>query len=133
MTGKNHTSLDAIAEAKAKLAEELRKLDEQETQLREQQAADAFTQITTLLRGFGTHFSAKQKQEISGLLGTDKPKAKNAAAGKEVAPKYWLPHSGDTWTGRGRPPKAFSIWEGSASYKEWKAKHPNEKFPAYPG
>ncbi len=120
MTDKNPMNLDAIAQAKAKLAEELRKLDEQEAQLREQQAADAYNQITTLLRGFGAHFSSKQKSEIAALLGSDKPKAKNAAAGKEVPPKYWLPHSGDTWTGRGRPPRAFTIWEGSASYKEWK-------------
>jgi len=133
MTAKNHSSLDAIAEAKAKLAEELKKLEEQETQLREQQATDAFNQIVTLLQGFGTHFSSKQKNEISALIGSEKPKAKNTATTKEVAPKYWLPHTGDTWTGRGRPPRAFAAWEGTAAYKEWKARHPDEKFPAYPG
>jgi len=35
-------SLDSIASAKAKLAEELRKLEEQEVQLLQEQAADAF-------------------------------------------------------------------------------------------
>jgi len=46
-----------------------------------------------------------------------------------VKPKYELPHTGETWSGRGRTPKAFAAWEGSASYKEWKAKNPDLKFP----
>ncbi|HLL17473.1 MAG TPA: H-NS family nucleoid-associated regulatory protein, partial [Rubrivivax sp.] len=58
---------------------------------------------------------------------------KKAKTGKEVAPKYWLPHSQETWTGRGRPPKAFTAWEGTAAYREWKAAHPQEKFPKFPG
>ncbi|QEO99506.1 histone-like nucleoid-structuring protein [Xanthomonas oryzae pv. oryzicola] len=61
-----------------------------------------------------------------------KPK-KVASTRKEVVPKYWLPHNQETWSWRGRPPKAFTIWQGSASYKEWQAKHPDEKFPKYPG
>lgn len=126
-------NLKAIAEAKAKIAEELANLEEQEVQLRQQQAAKAFNEILALLRDFGSHFSAKQKSDISALIAADKPKTKKTAATKEVAPKYWLPHSGETWSGRGRPPRAFTFWEGSASYKEWKARHPTEKFPAFPG
>ncbi len=126
-------NLDAIAQAKAKLAEELQRLEEQETQLREQEATDAFNQVVTLLQGFGAHFSLKQKNEIFALIGSDKPKTKTPTAGKEVPPKYWLPHTGETWTGRGSTPKAFAAWEGTAAYKEWKAKHPGEKFPKYPG
>lgn len=133
MTAKNRSSLDAIAEAKAKLAEELQRLEQQETELRQQQATDAFDQVVALLQGFGSHFSLKQKNEIFALIGSDKPKTKNPNAGKEVAPKYWLPHTRETWTGRGRPPKAFTAWEGTAAYKEWKARHPDEKFPKYPG
>lgn len=136
MTDKNALNLDAIAEAKAKLAEELRKLEEQEAGLRQQQATDAFAQVIALLHDYGTHFSAKQKAEIAAVIGEEKPKAKKAATGdarREVAPKYWLPHSHETWTGRGRTPKAFAAWEGTAAYKEWKAKHPDEKFPAFPG
>ena len=46
--------------------------------------------------------------------------AKKAAPAKaEVQPKYWLPHSGETWSGRGRPPRAFTAWEGTA--KDMKA------------
>ncbi|MBB3779200.1 MULTISPECIES: H-NS histone family protein [Xanthomonas] len=127
-------SLSALAAAKEKLAEEIRKLEEQEAQLRQQQSSEAYSEIVKLLDQYTQHFSAKQKSEIAALIGADvvKPK-KGASTRKEVAPKYWLPHNQETWSGRGRPPKAFTIWQGSASYKEWKAKHPDEKFPKYPG
>lgn len=131
----NALNLDAIAEAKSKLAAELRKLEEQEAELRQHQATDAFTQVMKLLHDFGQHFSTKQKAEIAAVIGEGKPR-KAAATGdarREVAPKYWLPHSGETWTGRGRTPKAFAAWEGTAAYKEWKSKHPDQKFPAFPG
>ncbi|MFT4249022.1 MAG: H-NS family nucleoid-associated regulatory protein [Pseudomonas sp.] len=136
MTDKNTLNLDSIAEAKAKLTEELRKLEEQEGQLRQQQATEAFSQVIALLHDFAPHFSSKQKAEIAAVIGEEKPKARKAAntdARREVAPKYWLPHTQETWTGRGRTPKAFAAWEGTAAYKEWKAKHPDEKFPAFPG
>lgn len=127
-------TLDSIATAKAQLEKELRKLEEQEAQLRQQQAVDAFAGVTNLLGQYGAHFSAKQKAEIATLLGAGgSRKAKKDAGSKEVAPKYWLPHTQETWSGRGRPPRSFTAWEGTAAYKEWKAKHPNEKFPKFPG
>jgi len=130
-------TLDSIASAKAKLAEELRKLEEQEAKLIEDEASDAFLQISDLLSRYGQHLTAKQKADIANQVGgsTNGPGRPKKAAGtrKEVAPKYWLPHTQETWTGRGRTPRAFAAWEGSAAYKEWKAKHPDEKFPKYPG
>lgn len=127
-------TLDSIATAKAKLEEELRKLEEQEVQLRQQQSAEAYTEVMGLLAQYGSLFTAKQKAEIVAAVGASSPsRPKKAAATKEVAPKYWLPHTHETWTGRGRPPRAFTAWEGTAAYKEWKAKHPNEKFPKFPG
>jgi len=132
-------TLDSIASAKAKLAEELRKLEEQEAKLIEDEASDAFLQISDLLSRYGQHLTSKQKADIASQVGGStngpgRPK-KSAGAGtrKEVAPKYWLPHTQETWTGRGRTPRAFAAWEGSAAYKEWKAKHPDEKLPKYPG
>lgn len=127
-------TLDSIATAKAKLEEELRKLEQQEAQLRQQQAADAFAEVMNLLGQYGPHFNAKQKGEIVSAVGASTlARVKKPASQQEVAPKYWLPHTQETWTGRGRPPRAFTAWEGTAAYKEWKAKHPNEKFPKYPG
>jgi len=90
----------------------------------------------SLLGQYGQHFSAKQKAEVVAAVGASSPsrfKAPAASGKKEVAPKYWLPHSGETWTGRGRTPRAFAAWEGTAAYKEWKANHPDEKFPKFPG
>lgn len=133
----NKPTLDSIASAKAKLAEELRNLEEQEAHLRQQATADAFAEVMNLLGQYGGQFTAKQKAEIAAAAGTTasaKPaRAKKAAASREVAPKYWLPHSGETWSGRGRPPRAFAAYEGSVAHKEWKAKHPDERFPKFPG
>ena len=127
-------TLDSIATAKAKLEEELRKLEQQEADLREQQAADAFGEVMGLLGQYGRHFSAKQKAELVAAVGAGSAtRPRKETASKEVAPKYWLPHTQETWSGRGRPPRAFTAWEGTAAYKEWKAKHPGEKFPKFPG
>lgn len=127
-------TLDSIATAKAKLEEELRKLEEQEVQLRQQQSADAYSEIMSLLAQYGALFTPKQKAEIVTAVGASSPsRPKKTAVAREVAPKYWLPHTHETWTGRGRPPRAFTAWEGTAAYKEWKVKHPNEKFPKFPG
>lgn len=127
-------TLDSIAAAKAKLEDELRKLEQQEVQLRQQQATDAFSEIMNLLGQYSPHFNAKQRAEIVAAAGVGSPtRVKKPAGGQEVAPKYWLPHTQETWSGRGRPPRSFTAWEGTAAYKEWKAKHPNEKFPKYPG
>ncbi|NJB77394.1 H-NS histone family protein [Xanthomonas arboricola] len=130
-------SLDSIAAAKAKLAEEIKKLEEQEASLLEEEASNAFQQVSDLLSRFGQHFTAKQKADLAAQLGASavgSVRSKKASGTrKEVAPKYWLPHTQETWSGRGRAPRAFAAYEGSAAYKEWKAKHPDEKFPKYPG
>lgn len=130
----SNPTLDSIVAAKAKLEEELRRLEEQEATLRQQQSADAFAEVLSLLRQYGQNFSAKQKSDIVTAVGAGAAsKATKGPAAKEVAPKYWLPHTQETWSGRGRPPRAFTAWEGTAAYKEWKARHPDEKFPKFPG
>ncbi|WP_022970976.1 H-NS family nucleoid-associated regulatory protein, partial [Xanthomonas maliensis] len=96
------------------------------------QTLEAFDQVIEVLSQFGNRFNAKQKAQIVALATTGKTKGALTSTG-EVAPKYWLPHSGETWTGRGRTPRAFKAWEGTSSYKEWKAKHPDKRFPLYPG
>jgi len=130
-------TLDSIASAKAKLAEELRKLEEQEAKLIEDEASDAFLQVSDILSRYGQHFTAKQRADIASQVGSSANgpgRQKRASAEKKpVAQKYWLPHTQETWSGRGRTPRSFSAWEGTSAYKEWKSKHPDEKFPAYPG
>jgi len=51
---------------------------------------------------------------------------------RAVAPKYRLP-TGETWTGRGLSPKAFSAWAKSAAGKAWAKAHPDAKFPPADG
>ncbi|MET1024327.1 MAG: H-NS family nucleoid-associated regulatory protein [Pseudoxanthomonas sp.] len=135
MTSNTAPSLADIAEAKAKLAEQLRQLEERETELLGQQSTEAFEQIVSLLKSFSDQFNSRQKAEIAGFVVSGAKASKPAASGpkKEVAAKYWLPHSGETWTGRGRPPRAFAAWEGTAAYTDWKKNHPDEKFPKFPG
>ena len=127
-------TLDTIAAAKARLTEELRQLEQQEDQLRKDQTSDAFTQVISLLHLFGQNFDSKQKAEIAGhVISGSRAAKKNTRVKEDLPPKYWLPHTQETWSGRGRPPRSFKAWEGTASHREWKAKHPNEKYPKFPG
>ena len=66
----NKPTLDSIASAKAKLAEELRKLEDQEAKLIEDEASDAFLQISDLLSRFGQHLTSKQKADIASQVGS---------------------------------------------------------------
>ncbi len=68
MIDNNVLNLDAIAEAKVKLTEELRRLEEQEVHLLQQQAAEMFSRVIALLNDFGKHFNGKQKAEIAALI-----------------------------------------------------------------
>jgi DNA-binding protein H-NS len=132
----DNNNLASIAERKAKLAEELRKLEEQESELKQQEVASAFDQITALLKGFSPLFDSKQKAEIAGYVVSGTRAKKSASSSKpkqEIAPKYWLPHTQETWSGRGRPPKAFAAWEGTSAYNDWKKSHPDERFPKFSG
>ncbi|WP_369937295.1 H-NS family nucleoid-associated regulatory protein [Xanthomonas tesorieronis] len=130
-------TLESIVSAKAKIEEELRKLEEQEVALHQEQTASAVAEIIDLLTQYSEHFTPKQKAELAVAIGASSPgrgrKAAPTWAKKEVAPKYWLPHTHETWSGRGRPPRAFTAWQGTAAYNQWKAGHPDEKFPKYPG
>lgn len=130
------TSLSSIAERKAKLAEEMRVLEEQEVGLRQQATTEAFDQVIALLADHAAQFDSKQKAEIAGHVisgARAKKPATSSKPKKQVAPKYWLPHTHETWSGRGRMPKTFAAWEGTAAYNDWKKNHPDEKFPKFPG
>ncbi|MDM7554769.1 H-NS histone family protein [Xanthomonas fragariae] len=120
------------AATKSQLLEELRKLEQEEAQLKYSQTLEAFDQVIEVLTQFGSRFNAKQKSQIASLAMTGKSRGKLSSTGEVVA-KYWIPHSGETWSGRGRKPRAFKAWEGTSSYKEWKANHPDKPFPLYPG
>ena len=126
------SKLDSIAQAKAKLIEELQKLEEQEKTERASEANSAHASIISLLEQYAGYFSSKQRSEIASHVSDASPRAATPKSSRsEVKPKYQLPHTGETWTGRGRTPKSFAAWEGTAAYNEWKSKNPSLKFPLY--
>lgn len=77
-------------------------------------------------------FSPTQQRKIREAIGrnvSSKPpkRAKAARAQKiDLTLRFWLPFSGETWSGRGRPLKAFLAWEGTVAHTEWKKRHPGE-------
>lgn len=100
---------------------------------------EAFERVSVLLSTSFADFSPEQQRRIRAAVAgeaTPSPvkRAKPAKrAGDDLPPRFWLPYSKETWSGRGRPPKAFLAWEGTVAHTEWKKHHPDERFPAYPG
>ncbi|WP_411850111.1 hypothetical protein ACLB90_14470 [Stenotrophomonas sp. LGBM10] len=99
---------------------------------------EAYERVTVLLNASFADFSPEQQRRIRATVAVEQPaspapRAKPAKAAVEAPPRYWLPHSQVTWSGRGRVPQAFLAWEGTVAHTEWKKHHPDERFPAYPG
>lgn len=103
---------------------------------------EAFNRVNTLLSAYYEQFSPAQQRRIREAVGSEgqpdtagrakSPKAPKPAK-EALPPRFWLPYSGETWSGRGRPPQAFIAWEGTVAHTEWKKRHPDERFPKYPG
>jgi len=91
-----------------------------------------------VLQKFAKVLTPAQRRQVGKIIGAviqDAPSVARQArgAGKarklgKVAPKYRLP-TGETWTGRGLTPKAFSSWAGSSEGKAWAKANPDAKFP----
>ena len=127
-----NAKLNSIAKAKEKLLQELQALEEQEKSEQVNEAHAAHRQIITLLDQFAPFFNAKQRSELLAFFSPPSKSGPGTKSGRqEVKPKYQLPHTGQTWSGRGRTPKAFTDWEGTVAFSEWKARHPSLKFPLY--
>ncbi|MCC7634816.1 H-NS family nucleoid-associated regulatory protein [Stenotrophomonas rhizophila] len=103
---------------------------------------EAYRRVTLLLNASYADFSPEQQRRIRAALGSETPAGAvsparrgkpGSTAKQDLPPRYWLPYSGETWSGRGRPPKAFLAWEGTVAHTEWKKRHPDQRFPAYPG
>lgn len=105
--------------------------------------SEAYSRISLLLGACFEDFSPAQQRMIRAAVGAGPASApsppRKVAKRTDKAPKvsapprFWLPYSGETWSGRGRPPQAFLAWEGTVAHTEWKKHHPDERFPAYPG
>lgn len=83
-----------------------------------------FARVMLLLNACYTDFNPDQQRRIREAVDA-KPlshapkhfgvKTKPKRLDQEATPRFWLPFSGDTWSGRGRPPKAFIAWEGTVA------------------
>lgn len=129
----------SVSKMKAALAAAVGRSGMDEQALLRAATKEAFARITTLLEASYADFSPEQQRRIRAAVAADAPAgpAKGPKPAKapreELPPRFWLPYSGETWSGRGRPPKAFLAWEGTVAHTEWKKRHPDERFPAYPG
>ncbi|WP_312239178.1 H-NS family nucleoid-associated regulatory protein [Stenotrophomonas sp.] len=103
---------------------------------------EAYDRVTLLLKTCYEDFSPEQQARLRAIVGaasspaptaSPRPAKASKPPREDLPPRFWLPYSGETWTGRGRPPKAFIAWEGTVAHTEWKKHHPDERFPAYPG
>jgi DNA-binding protein H-NS len=96
-----------------------------------------------VLQRYAKVLTPAQRRQVTKIIGetVEVPSGRTATASKgplkgrklgSVAPKYRLP-SGETWTGRGLSPKAFSAWAKSAAGKAWAKANPDAKFPPAEG
>ena len=69
-------------------------LEQQINEARARENADAIEKVKALVADFGL--------TADDIFSTGKVRAKSIA---KVAPKFRNPATGDTWTGRGKPPK----------------------------
>lgn len=70
-------------------------LDQQISQARQQEMSSAVAQVRALVAEFGL-----TAQEVF-----PSSRARSSTVGSKVAPKYRNPATGQTWTGRGKPPR----------------------------
>lgn len=73
-------------------------LDAQIKAARDRELADALEKVRTLIREYEL-----KPEEVFPQMRSGRPMS--ASAGTKVAPKYRNPATGETWTGRGKPPR----------------------------
>lgn len=78
------------------LLEQREALDRQINEAREREQASALAQVRQLV----TQFGLTVQQVFPPTRGV-----RAAGTGAKVAPKYRNPATGETWTGRGKPPR----------------------------
>ncbi len=70
-------------------------IDQQINEARRQEMSGAIAQVRALV----------EEYELTAQDIFPTGRARSASAGTKVAPKYRNPATGQTWTGRGKPPK----------------------------
>lgn len=75
-------------------------LEQQISEARNRELADAVTQVRALVAEYGL-----TAQDVFPIGRGSGKGARSSTAGTKVAPKYRNPGTGETWTGRGKAPK----------------------------
>lgn len=95
-----------MTKAIAKINAQIKKLEEQHRQLTLRRRADEIKIIVQTMRDYGLSpqdilpaFAGEQRRKKTPI----KPSQRKPRG--PVAPKYRHPTTGETWTGRGRPPR----------------------------
>ncbi|MEN4950386.1 H-NS family nucleoid-associated regulatory protein [Stenotrophomonas sp. TWI819] len=129
----------SASKMKATLAAAVARSGMDESALLRAATKEAFERALLLLSSSYADFSPEQQRRIRAAVGSEGSASAVARAKpakvprEELPPRFWLPHSGATWSGRGRIPGAFLAWEGTVAHTEWKKTHPDQRFPSYPG
>ncbi|VCU72548.1 H-NS histone family protein [Pigmentiphaga humi] len=104
------------------LQAQIRKLQEKAETVRLKQRQPIVASILRSMQEYSItldELKAAQAKGVSGRkrsVGTAKPAAK--APARQVAPKYRHPETGETWTGRGKPPRWLVAAEGAGATRD---------------
>lgn len=94
MAGLNGMTMSSYKE----LLQQRENLEKQIQEARQRENQEAVDKVRALVAEF--------ELTPDDIFGTPRKSGKgSASAGQKVAPKYRNPATGDTWTGRGKPPK----------------------------
>lgn len=112
----------SYASQQAKIEKEISKLQKQAAALQDRRRKPAIASIVKSMREYGI-----TPDEIAAAYGSPKTarggKRKaaagaNGAAKRAVAPKYRHPETGETWSGRGKPPRWLAAAEAAGASRE---------------
>lgn len=92
-----HTTMNVESSSYKDLLKQREELDQKIDQARRSELNDAMTKVRQLIADFGL---TPQDVFPSGRAGRP-----SATTGTKVAPKFRNPETGQTWTGRGKPPR----------------------------
>jgi len=103
------------------LQAQIRKLQEKAESVRQKQRQPVIASILRSMEEYAITLDELKTAQAKGIpsrkrgAGAAKPAAKPA---KQVAPKYRHPDTGETWTGRGKPPRWLVAAEAGGATRD---------------
>ncbi len=89
--------MDTSMSTYKELLQQRENLEKQIQEARQRENQEAISKVRGLVADF--------ELTAEDIFGSPRKAAKSGSTGVKVAPKYRNPATGDTWTGRGKPPK----------------------------